>query len=176
MRTTVLNIIFFSLPSTLVLAKSECVKIKNPVETNSTSKFNIDQPGHYCLVENLHARVGLAHHSPELRLIYIRSSNVILDLKHSILGRGTLFKNPGGIGIEIASGIQNITVKNGTIQDFDTGLYRGVEPFIWGSKNKTVEPTYNSEIKAYFYERDNITITNVHFSNNKIKINVEERD
>lgn len=48
--------------------------------------------------------------------------------------------------------------------------------YIWGSKNKTVEPTYHSRTKTYLFERDNIVITNVHFANNKIMINVEEKE
>ena len=168
--------LIFSLFVNKTVAGSECIIIKNPEQTDSTSKFEIEEPGYYCLDENLHARFDLAHHSPEGRLIRIRSSDVVLDLRNHILGRGILFKNPGGVAIEINANLKNITVKNGTVQDFDVGFYRGIARYTWGTKEKILKPIYDPETKTFSFERDNIVITNVRFINNKIDMKIKEKE
>ena len=172
-RTTiVLGIILFF---NLSFADDECIKIKNKKETNSTSKFEITKPGNYCLIENLDSRLDFADHSAEPRLIQIWSSDVVLDLQNHTLGRGKFFRSPGGVGIEINEKFYNITIKNGTLQDFEAGIYRGVSTLL-DDKKKILKPVYDPVTRTYRFDRDNIVIKNVRFINDKIDMQIEEKE
>ena len=95
-------------------------------------KISIRSPGHYCLTENLHARIEMADHWAEKTLILINTNDVIIDLMGHTLGRGRLFVNPGGHGIEIFdehdiqrnTQVRNITITNGVIENFEIGIMR----------------------------------------------------
>ncbi|MEN6586127.1 MAG: hypothetical protein ABFE02_08825 [Sulfuricella sp.] len=131
----------------------------------------ISQPGHYCLAENFHARIEYADHAAEGRLISIIVGNVVLDLQGHTLGRGVIFKNPGGLGIEIVNAGQynkgiaqarNIVIKNGVLQDFETGIYFG-----YGRPRFVDNPTFNPQTNTYHFPANNITLENITFKNNK---------
>ena len=141
----------------------ECIRFGNPDYTDSISKYEIRKPGHYCLTEDLHARLEFADHMAESKIILILSSDVVLDLQGHTLGRGRLFKNPGGLGVYIESGT-NVHIKNGTLQDFKTAILRGPE----GSPPYVPEaPVYDASSKTYRFPISGIVIENVTFKNNK---------
>jgi hypothetical protein len=167
--------ILLSYYGNFAFADSDCIIIKNPDFTDATSKFEIMKPGHYCLVEDLHSRFDFADHRPEARLIQIWSDDVVLDLQGHTLGRGKIFKFPGGVGIEINANLSNITIKNGTIQDFDIGISRVVATLADGKK-RSIKPTYDRMAKTYQFQHDNIRITNVRFLNNKLDMKIEEKE
>lgn len=165
-------IVFLAPPA---FAEKNCIVINNPSHTDATSKFEISEPGNYCLADDLHARIDFADHPAEPRLIKIWSSDVVLDLQGHTLGRGILFKNPGGVGIEIKKGARNIEIKNGTLQDFYYGIYRGVAVYS-GATKRRIEPTYDAKSNSYRFEHDNIVIQNVRYKNNKENLFFEEEN
>ena len=175
MRIITAAFILMILNTVSAYAGSGCIIIKHRDYTNSTSKFEIKEPGTYCLIENLDARLDFADHNAEPRLIQIWSSDVVLDLQNHTLGRGKFFRSPGGVGIEINEGVSNITIKNGTLQDFEAGVFRGVST-LFDQKKKIVRPVYDPVTRTYRFERDNITITNVRFIHNKIDMEIEEKE
>ena len=65
--------------------------------------FTIDSPGVYCLAESVSFAIGTA--------IIIASDNVLLDLQDKKIDGSV----GGDIGIAINSGLQNITIQNGTL-------------------------------------------------------------
>jgi hypothetical protein len=135
---------------------------------------SIHEPGVYCLMENIHARMDFADHSPEEQLISIWSSDVVLDLKGHTLGRGRIFKTLGGIGILLNDDISNITIKNGTLKDFQVGIYREAKDTIYSAKN--TEPlTYNPQTKTYHSKLYNLTFQNIQFKNNKNNIVIQKQ-
>ncbi len=79
-----------------------CIPFGNPERTNAGAKYGIREPGHYCLTEDLHARIELADHPAERKMVVIYIGDVVLDLQGHTLGRGRLFRNSGGQGIEIS--------------------------------------------------------------------------
>ena len=131
----------------------------------------IYQSGHYCLTESLHARIEIADRPSEMDLIAIYVGNVVLDLQGHTLGRGWLFKNPGGHGIQIVdpeySGstgqARNITIRNGVLQDFETGIFFGYARQGSGSETPTFDPATNT----YHFPVNNVTLENITFKNNK---------
>ena len=149
-----------------------CTPLGNPERTDGISKIEIHNPGHYCLTEDLHARVEMADHWAERDLIVIRVSNVVLDLQSHTLGRGWLFKNPGGHGIQIHAPeclnkntcpARNIIIRNGVLQDFKTGIY-----FAYGRWDNGLDtPTYDPNTNTYHFPENNITLENITFKNNK---------
>lgn len=175
MRLTTTLFILVALHTFSVRAESDCIIIKHRDYTNSTSKFEITKPGNYCLIENLNSRLDFADHSAEPRLIQIWSSDVVLDLQNHTLGRGKFFRSPGGVGIEINENFYNITIKNGTLQDFEAGIYRGVSTLSDGKK-KILKPVYDPVTRTYRFDRDNIVIKNVRFINDKIDMQIEEKE
>ena len=132
----------------------------------------IRSPGHYCLTEDLHARIEMADRPAEKDLIKIRVGDVVLDLQGHTLGRGRLFKNPGGHGIQISdpqnfaggAGLaRNITIRNGVLQDFETGIFFGYARQGSGSETPTFDPATNT----YHFPVNNVTLENITFKNNK---------
>lgn len=175
MRIIFLPFILLSLYGNFSIADSGCIIIKNRDYTDSTSKFEIMKPGHYCLAEDLDSRFDFADHRAEARLIQIWSDDVVLDLQGHTLGRGKIFKFPGGVGIEINANLSNITIKNGTIQDFDIGISRVVAT-LGDGKKKSIKATYDPITKAYEFEHDKIRVTNVRFLNNKLDMKIEVKE
>ena len=112
-----------------------CIRI-NSSNAQGLVKVSIRNPGHYCLTEDLHARIELADHPAERAMIAIDAKDVTIDLMGHTLGRGQLFINPGGHGIEIYderhilknTQARNITIKNGVIENFEIGIARWGEP------------------------------------------------
>jgi hypothetical protein len=98
----------------------------------------------------------------------------VLDLGGHTLGRGRFFRNPGGVGIEFHEGVQNVTIKSGTIQDFYYGIDNSV-PIFRGAAIR-VEPNYDARTNTYRFERDNIVIQNIRFKNNRIDMFFEQRN
>jgi hypothetical protein len=131
----------------------------------------IGQSGHYCLTEDLHARIEFADHAAEGRLISIIAGDVVLDLQGHTLGRGRIFKNPGRLGIEIVdvgqynkriARAKNVVIKNGTLQDFETGIYFG-----YGRSRIQDVPTFDPKTNTYHFPANNLTLENITFKNNK---------
>ena len=135
-------------------------------------QISIDKPGHYCLTESLHARIEIADRPAEMELIRISASDIVLDLQGHTLGRGRLFKNPGGIGINIVhpSGrkekpnlARSITIRNGVLQDFEKGTFFG-----FGRQGNGAEtPSFDPKANTYHFPVNNVTLENITFKNNK---------
>ncbi len=159
----------------LSFARTDCIVITNPEHTDSTSKFEIQESGNYCLAEDLHSRMDFADHKAEPRLIHIWASDVTLDLQGHVLGRGKFFKEPGGSGIAISENLKNITIKNGAMQDFKVAIYRGVATLLDGKKRE-LKPRYDPITKTYRFEHDNIVISNISFVRNRIDMQFEEKE
>jgi hypothetical protein len=133
-------------------------------------KVGIGKPGHYCLTEDLHSRFDMADHPAEAVMIVIQSNDVTLDLQGHTLGRGRLFKNPGGVGISINSA-QNIHIKNGVLQDFKIAIIRGTK---YPKSSDTADsPVYDAQTNTYRFPLTNIVVENVTFKNNKKDIVIE---
>lgn len=150
-------------------AHTDCIYFGNPERTSARHKFEIQKPGHYCLTEDLHARVELADHPAEDTMIDISSADVVLDLQGHTLGRGRFFKNPGGMGIRIADPGQtipskNIIVRNGVLQDFNMGI--GFHAHRWPSTLLDT-PAFDPKTNTYHFPANNITLENITFRNNK---------
>lgn len=145
-------------------AMDDCILLDSPKDS-AQSKFDIDKPGHYCLTKDLHARTELPGPEPlraERAMIIIWTSDVVLDLQGHTLGRGRVFKNPGAVGIEIASEkFTNIRIKNGTLQDFDFGIYRYDFP------TTDEVPAYDNKANTYAFPIAGIVLENITFRNNK---------
>jgi hypothetical protein len=140
----------------------ECIPISGALPTNAYSKIDIREPGHYCLTEDLHARIEFADRPAEGAMITIWTSNVVLDLQGHTLGRGKVFKNPGGEGIKIASDkYNNILIKNGTLRDFEIGVYRYDYP------TTDEVPLYDAKNYTYTFSIANVVLENLTFTNNK---------
>jgi hypothetical protein len=135
-------------------------------------KIVIDAPGHYCLTESLHARIEFADHAAERQLIVIYTGDVVLDLQGHTLGRGRIFRNPGGYGIRIVDpenflgGVglaNNIVIKNGILQDFDIGILLAGR---WQTDQPDT-PTVNPKTNTYHFPANNITLEEITFKRNK---------
>jgi len=153
-------------------AKAGCIYFGNPERTYAGAKYVIEKPGHYCLTENLHARIELADHPAEQTMIAIYTGDVVLDLQGHTLGRGLIFKNPGGHGIEIVDpdnfnkgtgAAKNIVIRNGTLQDFDTGVFFADR---WPSTISDI-PTFDQKTNTYYFPASNVTLENITFMKNK---------
>jgi hypothetical protein len=143
-----------------------CIYFGNPERTSARHKYVIEKPGHYCLTEDLHARIEFADHPAEDTMIAIWSGDVVLDLQGHTLGRGRIFKNLGGDGIEIASQnslAKNIVIRNGTLQDFEVGIYAS----FFRRNNPQDSPTFDPKTNTYHFPANNITLENITFKNNK---------
>ena len=148
-----------------------CIPI-NGSQALGLVQISIDKPGRYCLTESLHARIEIADRPAEMDLIEIDVGDVVLDLRGHTLGRGWLFKNPGGTGIHIydpksfdkkAGLTRNNTIRNGTLQDFKTGIY-----FAYGRWDNGLEtPTFDPKNNTYHFPVNNVTLQNITFKNNK---------
>ena len=86
-----------------------------------TAVFNISSEGSYCLTGNLSIASGNA--------IAVAASNVTIDLQgFELIGTG------GTTGIFIAGGISNVTIRNGTIRNFTTGINGAGNSKVWVEK------------------------------------------
>jgi hypothetical protein len=153
-----------------VAKSNDCIHFGNPIHTDGISKYEIYKPGHYCLTEDMHARFDMADHAAESTMIVIRTSDIVLDLQGHTLGRGRIFKNPGGIGIVIvdpyryARGVGNakdIVIRNGVLQDFKTGIEYGA------LRSPVDTSTFNPKTNTYHFPASNITFENITFKYNK---------
>jgi len=152
-----------------------CTYFGNPEQTSARHKYVIEEPGHYCLTEDLHARIELADHPAEDTMIAIWAGDVVLDLQGHTLGRGRIFKNLGGDGIEIASQnslAKNIVIRNGTLQDFEVGIYAS----FFRRKNPLDTPTFDPATNTYHFPANNITLENIIFKNNKKNFDIRVPD
>jgi len=113
-------------------------------------------------------------------MIAIWAGDVVLDLQGHTLGRGRIFKNSGRLGIDIVDpghtvkGIglaQNIVVKNGVLQDFETGIYFG-----FGRSRLLDTPSYDPATNTYHFPANNITLENIIFKNNKKNFDIRVPD
>jgi hypothetical protein len=152
-------------------ASDDCILLDAPKDS-AQSKFDIDKPGRYCLTKDLHARFEMADHPAEGAMIIIWTSDVIIDLQGHTLGRGRIFKNPGGRGISIVDQYQlwkwlansrNIVIKNGVLQDFDIGV--AYDSSRWN--NPPDGPNVGPKANTYHFPTNNITLENITFKNNK---------
>ena len=156
--TLLLAIALTSVTQACAAATPDCIFIG----TKHPEGLYIRKPGHYCLTDDLHARIEFADHPAEKELIMIWSSDVTLDLQGHTLGRGRFFVNSGGAGIEIADvKYKNIHIKNGILQDFDVGVHRYDFP-------TTDEiPTYDAQTNTYRFPINNIVLENITFKSNR---------
>lgn len=216
-----LRLLRLSIPSLLftlnVSARSEpvpdgCIPIDGS-NAQGLVKVSIRNPGHYCLTENLHARIEMADHWAEKTLILINTNDVVIDLMGHALGRGRLFVNPGGHGIEIFdehdiqknTQVRNITIRNGVIENFEIGIVRwgGFYPKTgsgtgsakydlslqsWQDRTynpltkkwsgivvENEQPIFNEKTNTYHFPRNNITLENITFKNNKENFRIHAR-
>lgn len=139
-----------------------------PVDAKSASglvKIGIREPGHYCLTENLRARIEMADRPAEIAMIVIQSSDVVLDLRGHYLTHDNK-----GVGIKIVDAT-NIRIMNGTLQDFETGINRSTK--YPSMKDVEEPPVYDAQTRTYRFARTNIVVENVTFKNNKKDIVIE---
>lgn len=141
-------------------ATVECTPITLKSYSDRNSKIDIREPGRYCLFFDVHARFDLPDRPAEGRQIHIWGSNVELDLKGHTIGRGRLYVQPGGIGIELEEDSHNITISNGIIENFTVGIYRT------GFKSEKIEVESHPVIVGnnYVFAND-IRLKNIVFKN-----------
>lgn len=159
-------------------SKSDCIYFGNPERTNARHRFVIERPGHYCLTEDLHARIEFADHPAEDTIISIESGGVVLDLQGHTIGRGRFIRNKGGYGItlvdpenySVGSGyVRDIIIRNGVIQDFDVGV--GFYALRWPSKRMDV-PVFDAKANVYRFPAGDITLEKIVFNRNKINFEI----
>jgi hypothetical protein len=136
-----------------------CIPLYVTAASNRNAKIDIRKPGRYCLQSDIHARFDFADHPAEGRQIHIWGSDVELDLSGHTLGRGRFFVQTGGIGIELEENSQNIKIKNGTLENFEIGVYRT------GFKLEKTEFFENPVINknTYTFVKDKIILENITF-------------
>lgn len=87
--------------------------------------FVISKPGKYCLVDSIswapNAPQIIDYYAP-IAAIVIDADNVVLDLCHNTLSQSN--KVEAVVGIMVKTGHQNVTIVNGTVQNFSyMGIY-----------------------------------------------------
>ncbi|MGB8367535.1 MAG: hypothetical protein WCD44_04210 [Candidatus Babeliales bacterium] len=90
----------------VLLSAVDTIDAVGPCETlifQSNIPYIIENPGVYCLAESVSLASGTA--------ITVASDNVVLDLNEKKIDGGA----GGSIGIAVNSGLQNITIQNGTL-------------------------------------------------------------
>ena len=157
----IFGLINFLYPPLIYAQVTQCKPVPFAAYSNRNAKIDIRDPGKYCLEFDIHARFDFADHPAEGRLIHIWTSNVELDLKGHTIGRGRFFVQHGGIGIELDGNSTNVQIKNGTLENFEVGIYRT------GYKDNKKQIFLNPLIKKGFYifEQDQIVLKNIFFKN-----------
>lgn len=142
-------------------ATVECTPLSALGYENRNAKINIRESGRYCLTNDLHARLDFADHPAEGRQIHIWASNVDLDLQGHTIGRGRIYVQQGGIGIELEQNSRNVKISNGTIENFTVGVYRT------GYEQEKKETVLNPDIKnnLIVFKQDQIILNNIIFKN-----------
>lgn len=151
----------FLYPSLIYAQSNQCKQLPFAAYSNRNAKIDIRDPGKYCLEFDIHARFDFADHPAEGRLIHIWTSNVELDLKGHTIGRGRFFVQHGGIGIELDGNSTNVKIENGTLENFEIGIYRT------GYKDDKKKIVLSPKIKngSYVFEKDQIVLENILFKN-----------
>lgn len=119
MKKLVLSLLAISgLPAFLYAVDGQVLINQATVNNTGGFPYHISQPGSYKLSGNLTVPAGSSANG-----IVINADNVTLDLNgFTITGGGTSV--PGDvIGITSGNTTSKITVKNGSVTNFDTGLY-----------------------------------------------------
>ena len=101
--------------------------------------FTIALPGVYCLARSL------ATASPTGTAITIAASDVVLDLNGRTLDGSPAGSATQAIGIG-ASGRSNVTVKNGTVRGFQTGIQLTSVPGTHGNVVETIRADRNTVV------------------------------
>ena len=86
------------------------IDLRTQTSNATAAEIVIYQPGSYYLTQNLIVNKDVG--------IYVNMDDVIIDLNGFTIKRST----SGGIGIEIPFNKSGVTVKNGTIRNFKTGI------------------------------------------------------
>jgi hypothetical protein len=156
------------------IAESNCIKLDNPLRGGG-ERFEIGQPGRYCLGKNMSTRLDLPDRREQSFLISIYADNVDLDLNGHTLDRGWNISGEGKPGILISSslvsgpGAKNITIRNGTVRGLGSGVAGRLDCKSTTNCDKA-RITYDPTSDTYHYAPDNITVQNVKFENVKHKI------
>ncbi len=115
MRTGLLRLIQFAVVLAMVLAGPPAGAETINCTAVTSIPAVITVPGIYCLTGNLSTNMTSGN------AIEIQTNNVVLDLNGHKLGGLAAGPSTGAIGI-FATGRQNITLKNGTVRGFYTGI------------------------------------------------------
>lgn len=111
-------------------------QITNSALNNSAAatlgQFKISESGYYFLSTDLQATPGKAG----LAVIYIDASDVVLDLGNRSIVVSSKSTTPNTVGIQLAPGVNNITIMNGTISGY--GTQASILTGISGLKNTNV--------------------------------------
>ncbi|MBD9467691.1 right-handed parallel beta-helix repeat-containing protein [Pseudoxanthomonas sp. PXM01] len=101
--------------------------------------YTITAPGHYCLRSNA---VVQSHYG-----IHIASSDVVLNCRGRSIQAAT--QSPGSDGIAGMSGLQNVTVQNCIVRNFDRGISAGHEGSNTQILNNRVENVLSDGIMVW---------------------------
>ena len=148
-------------PSFVQAGTTECIPLVETGYSNRNSKIDVRKAGKYCLLSDLHARFDFADHPAEGRQIHIWTSNVEIDLRGHTIGRGRFFMQRGDIGIELDTSSKNIKIKNGTIENFEVGIYR--TGYKSHKKQVILKPVEKDNV--FLFEEDQVTFENIIFKN-----------
>lgn len=135
----------------------DCVPIDHP-------GFVIKKPGNYCFTKNIRTRLDFADHSAEKAVVEIQSNNVVIDMKGYYGARAIGPFQKGGNGfymsnMDSAEKINNVIIKNGTLINFNYGIFFYNNSF---KKKSTLKNLQDFE-GGVLYHKENIKITNVKF-------------
>lgn len=89
------------------------------LSSSATNMYTIQQSGRYYIDSNLYALPGGANR----RVIKITANNVVLDLNGMVISQAHTNTQSGLNAVDIASGVSNVTIMNGFINDVtDVGI------------------------------------------------------
>lgn len=140
------------LSSNLAYAAGKCKPInKLPVQ--------IDNSGVYCLNKNLtFSSAGVAITNGNA--IVVAAENTVLDLNGFTLSGGTAPDNTQAIGIHVTA--DNVTIRNGRVINFRTGIYSG--GLSSGIVVEDITAAFNKYIGIYLYAEKSVIRNNAVFS------------
>ena len=111
--------------------------------------YQIDAAGVYCLKKNLaFENKGVAVNTGNAIVIATTASGAVLDLNGFVLSGGeSAPTNSNAIGIHI--GASNVTVRNGTVTNFETGVFSSSYPSGIIVEDLIVDSNFGEGIRLY---------------------------
>ncbi len=119
--------IYVNTPGTTFNQQITTSALSTSCNTALLGQFKISESGYYFLSTDLQATPGKAG----LAVIYIDASDVVLDLGNRSIVVGAHSTIPNTVGIQLASGVNNITIMNGTISGYgpNASILTGISGF-----------------------------------------------